>query len=90
MKISDIQKYAELRDLQIPIIDGFDESTILGLSQDNKVIYSFDRMINNLKDRDGMTTIEAQEYIEYNIIRALPYLGNNAPVILYIEHIIID
>lgn len=87
MEIKDIQRYAEEYNIDIALIDGIDESAILGLSSDNRVIYSLDKMINNLKERDGMTTLEAQEYIDYNIIRALPHI-NNAPIILYIEHII--
>lgn len=90
MEIKDIQRYAEENNLNIALIDGFDGSTILGLSHDDKVIYSFDKMIQYLKKRDGMSAIEAQDYIEYNTIRALPYLGENAPIILRTEHLIYD
>lgn len=87
MEIKDIQKYAEEKEIDIVLIDGIDESAILGISSDDRVIYSLDKMICNLKERDGMTTLEAQDYIDYNIIRALPYI-ENAPIILYTEHLI--
>ena len=32
---------------------------------------------------DNMTDTEAIEWIEYNTIRALPYAGEKAPIIMY-------
>ena len=58
-------------------------SAFMGVSEDNRAVYNFDKMVEYLVDKDGLTDIEAIEFIEYNTIRALPYFGDNAPVILY-------
>lgn len=47
-----------------------------------KVIYSYDLMIDHLMTVDGMTEEEAIEFINYNTIRAIPYMGEKSPIIL--------
>ncbi len=60
----------------------FDDA-FLGLSEENRAIYSFDKMVDWLIKLDGITYEEAVEYIEFNVVRALPYAGEKAPIILY-------
>ena len=55
----------------------------VGISHDGRVIYSYDRMIDCLIAEDGMTFDEAVEFIDYNTIRAIPYAGDRAPIVLY-------
>jgi hypothetical protein len=40
-------------------------------------------MVESLVRRDGMTELDAQEFIDYNTIRAIPYAGEYAPIIMY-------
>jgi hypothetical protein len=47
-----------------------------------KVIYSYDLMIEHLMTVDEMTEEEAIEFIEYNTVRAIPYMGEKSPIIL--------
>ena len=61
------------------------DSAIIGVSHDDRVIYSFEKMVQHLVDKDGMTDEEAIEYIEYNTIRAIPYFGPKAPIVLMNE-----
>ena len=42
-------------------------------------------MVECLVKEDGMTEEEAIEFIEYNTIRAIPYFGPNAPIVLMNE-----
>ena len=56
---------------------------IIGTTSDGRVVYDFDRMVDCLVEEDGMTAEEAVEFIEYNTVRALPYAGARAPVIMY-------
>ena len=58
-------------------------SAFMGISEDNRAIYDFDKMVKYLVDRDEMTDIEAIEFIEYNTIRASPYVSEKAPIIMY-------
>lgn len=47
-----------------------------------KVIYSYELMMEHLMIVDGMSEEEAIEFIEYNTIRAIPYMGEKSPIIL--------
>ena len=62
----------------------YDEA-IIGVSHDDRVVYSFEKMVKSLADNDKMTEEEAIEFIEYNTIRAIPYFGPNAPIVLMNE-----
>jgi hypothetical protein len=66
-----------LDDVVIFDTPSYDEAFV-GLSEDNRAIYDFDKMVECL----DMPAEEAIEFIEYNTIRALPYFAG-APIILY-------
>lgn len=63
------------------LLDGLDDA-IIGVSTSNNIIYGFDKIIQILMDRDGMTYEEAVEYFDYNIDRVLPYMVEGFPVII--------
>lgn len=58
----------------------YDEA-IVGVSEDGRVVYDFDIMVHCLRINEGMSEMEAIEFIEYNSIRALPYV-ENAPIVM--------
>ncbi len=57
------------------------DSAIVGMSHDDRVIYDYEKMIEFLMETDGMTYDEAMEFIDYNTIRAIPYMPNG-PIVL--------
>ena len=57
-------------------------SAFIGVSEDNRAVYDYDKMVEFLVNEDGMSVPEAIEFIEFNTIRALPYY-ENAPIILF-------
>ncbi len=57
--------------------DGFDDA-IIGYDSDLAVVYDYNKCLNILQDRDGMTENEADEYMEFNVIGA--YVGIYTPV----------
>lgn len=59
------------------------DDAIIGVTDEGQVIYDYDAMVKSLVDRDGMSETEAIEFIDYNTIRALPYAGEKAPIIMY-------
>ena len=61
------------------------DDAIIGTSHDDRVIYSFDKMVECLMKDDGMSYEEAVEFIEFNTLRAIPYFGPNAPIVLMNE-----
>ena len=61
--------------------DGLDDAVIGVASDNSKVVYSADKVIGILKDRDGMTDEEALDLFEYNIAGA--YVGPSTPLFVW-------
>ena len=58
------------------------DNSIIGVTLDGRLIYDYDKMIEELIEDDGMSFDEAMEWIDYNTIRALPYAGSGSPIII--------
>lgn len=58
------------------------DKAIIGTTGNGRAVYSYELMIKCLVEQDGMEPLEAAEFIDYNAVRALPYI-KNAPVIVY-------
>lgn len=59
----------------------FDDA-IVGVTYEGRVVYDYDAMVKCLMEDQGMDEDEAVEFIEYNTIRALPYEGEEAPIVM--------
>lgn len=59
------------------------DDALIGVSEDGRAIYDYEKMVEWLMEEEGLTDIEAVEWIEINTIRALPYMGADAPIIMY-------
>lgn len=59
------------------------DDALIGVSHDGRAIYNFDLMVDWLMREEGWSDIESIEWIEFNTLRALPYMGANAPIIMY-------
>lgn len=57
-------------------------SAVSGISNDGRVIYDYELMVEYLMMNDEMTYEDAVEFIEYNTIRALPYFGDKSPIVM--------
>lgn len=73
---------AGYEDVVILSNDSYDDA-LIGISDDGRAIYDYDLMIKWLMDNEQFTDTEAIEWIEYNTIRALPYAGEKAPIVMY-------
>lgn len=84
----------KLNDLKSSLIEnGYEDSVVfenpdyataaIGVSQDGQVFYEYEKMVSHLMETDDMSEEEAIEFIDYNTIRALPYMGDKPPIILY-------
>ena len=58
------------------------DDALVGVTEDGRAVYDFDKMAAWLMEKKGMTVFEAIDWIEYNTIRALPYIPD-APIIMY-------
>jgi hypothetical protein len=70
--LNDYEKIVFLSDEFVNSIVGFDSNL-------EKLVYSYQLMRDDLID-EGMEYEEACDYLDYNVMRALPYI-NNAPVL---------
>lgn len=59
------------------------DDALIGVSHNGRAIYDYDLMVQWLVDNEGMDELEAMEWIDYNTIRALPYMGAEAPIVMY-------
>ena len=77
------EDFAEI-DSNIVLFDGLDKA-IIGFgynwaSQKDVAIYSYDKILKILVDRDNMDVDEAVEYIAFNIVGA--YIGEYTPIVV--------
>ena len=59
------------------------DTALIGVSEDNRAIYDFDLTVEYLCREEGWSEEEAIEWIEYNTLRALPYMEPGAPIVMY-------
>ena len=60
------------------------DTALIGVSHDDRAIYDYDLMVEWLVEDQGFTEEEAVEWIDYNTIRALPYMGAEGPIVLHL------
>jgi len=83
----------ELRDLLEELEEGgedlgrvFDnpsfDNSIIGTTEDGLFVYDYDKMVEELMEDDNIGREEAEDFISYNTVRALPYF-DRAPIIVY-------
>lgn len=83
MTLQEVEEYAQQQEIEIPIFSNPSyEHSIIGISVDDRVIYDYDLMVQDLMQADNISEEEAIDFIEYNTIRALSYM-ENSPIILY-------
>ena len=56
---------------------------LIGVTEDGRAVYDYNKMIAWLVEHDGMTEEEAEEWIAYNTLGALPNAGSRGPIIMY-------
>ena len=57
-------------------------SAIVGVSNDGRVIYDYEKMVQCLMETEGMDYEEAMEFVNFNTLEAVPYMGYKQPIIL--------
>lgn len=58
------------------------DKSIIGMTEDGRLIYSFELMVQEFMEDEGCDETSAIEWLEYNTLRALPYMGERAPIIM--------
>lgn len=81
--MKNIEKLKEYTNDPIVVFDNLDyDSALIGITEDNRAIYDYDLMIKYLMDTQGWDETESIEWIEYNTLRALPYV-QGSPIIMH-------
>jgi len=58
------------------------DTAITGISSNGNLIYDYELMVNYLIEHDNMSYEDAVEFIDYNTIRAIDYMGEFKPIIM--------
>ena len=59
------------------------DNSIVGVTTDGRVVYDYDKMVEELMQDQEWSYEDAAEWIDYNTIRSLPYFGHSTPIIMY-------
>lgn len=59
------------------------DDALIGVTEDGRAVYDYEKMIQWLMDTEEWSCEEAMEWIDYNTLRSLPYMGEGAPIIMY-------
>lgn len=73
---------AGLEDVIIFESPSYDDA-LIGVTEDNRAVYEYSKMVLWLMAADGLSPEEAADWIEFNTIGALPCAGPLGPVIMY-------
>jgi hypothetical protein len=79
--LNEIAKEYGLEDAIVFTAPSYDEAIIGFDAVQSRFIYDYDRMVEVLAERDGISTEDAITFIEYNTLRACAYM-DNPPVVL--------
>ena len=81
MSIKDIVDDMDL-DVPVLVIDGYDDA-VIGMSTNDRLVYSIDRMCEILAEKDNISIEEASDHIFYNVVSQLEYDTGINPILIY-------
>ena len=58
------------------------DKSIIGLTEDGRLVYDFDKMVKEFAEDEQCDELDAIEWLEFNTLRALPYMGERAPIVI--------
>lgn len=79
MSVDDVKDYLMDMGLEDTIVYDDYPDAFLGVSNDDRAIYSYSKMIKCLMERDRMTDQEAMEFLDFN---TLCIKGDRFPIVL--------
>lgn len=80
-KVERIQELAQ-EDGTVILRDPDYADALIGITGEGRAVYDLNKMVKWLVQNDGMTEEEALDFIMYNTLRSLPYMGDKAPIIM--------
>ena len=64
------------------VFDDYGVETLIGVDSENRAVYDYGKMVEWIMKTDKCSYDDAVDWIEYNTIRSLPYVGNKAPIVV--------
>ena len=61
------------------------DDALVGITEDNRAIYDYDLMVRWLVKEEGFEESSAEEWINYNTLRALDYSGADNHALTFIN-----
>lgn len=58
------------------------DSALIGVTDDNRAVYDYELMVEWLMKEEEWSFEDAVEWVNFNTIRALSYMGEDAPIII--------
>lgn len=77
-----LQLRAELPEDAIVFDNMSYDGSIVGVTTDGRVVYDYDKMVEELMEDEQWSYEDAVEWIEFNTIGGIP-CDENAPIIMY-------
>ena len=65
------------------VFDDYGIETLIGVDSENRAVYDYDKMVEWIMKTDKCSCDDAVDWIEYNTIRSLPYVGNKVPIVVH-------
>lgn len=65
------------------VFDDYGVETLIGVDSENRAVYDYGKMVEWIMKTDKCSYDDAVDWIEYNTIRSLPYVGNKAPIVVH-------
>jgi hypothetical protein len=58
------------------------DKALIGVTDDGRAVYDYELMVEWLMDAEGWSYEDAAEWVSYNTLRTLPYMGEDAPIVI--------
>lgn len=59
------------------------DDALIGVTTDQRAVYDYEKMVQWLVEKEEFTEEDAADWISYNTIRVISYMGEGAPIIMY-------
>ena len=59
------------------------DDALIGVTEDGRAVYDYDKMVEWLVENEDFSYDEAVDWVCYNTLRALPYMGADAHIVMY-------
>lgn len=65
------------------LLDNHDfDNSIIGITEDGRIVYDYNKMVAEFAQDEECDELEAIEWLDYNTLRAIPYMGDRAPIVI--------